>query len=207
MSEKVIKVISMISKELRQPSPNKAKIGLLSRSVRWQAAFDDEDKKAFVELGEWVQKNDVPGSWAVEMAVLEILCEHSGPQHVPFLAASFHLRGKHGDDRRRLALQALATVAARDKDENALKVLEESLSHGKKDAREWAIGFLLDAFHEINAPLPDRVITKLYELMEHDKSADVRVEASRALAAQGLVDADQLESVLKSAKASAKDDH
>ena len=134
--------------------------------------------------------------------MLEVLCQRAGAEHIPLLVETFRdkSRGKRSNDRRRLALQALSGVAAGTANEEALLVLEEGLSHHKKDTRGWAIGFLLDAYAHLDRPLPPSVINQLRFLVENDVSADVRVEAVTALAGLGLVDQTQVEQVITAAQ-------
>jgi hypothetical protein len=207
MSEKVIQALSIISEELSRPDPNTEKIGLMARSVRWQPSFDQEDKEALLDMGTRLQDERDPKAWIVERTILEILCGQAGPEHVEFLEGTFKMRGKHGDDRRRFALQALSAVVARYDDARALAILEEGLSHTKKDARGWTIGFLVDSYQANHKPLPKRLVIKLNDMMVLDKSADVRVEASRALADIGIIDADEMDAVLEESRALEKDRH
>jgi hypothetical protein len=173
--------------------------------LRWQRRLAAPDIEALLALGELVQPGKDPGGWEVERAVLEILCEQAEVEHVPFLVRVFRhkARGKHSNDRRRLALQALSNVAARTGDEEALLVLEEGLNHHKKDTRGWAIGFLLDSYALLGRALPQSVIARLRFLAENDVGSDVRVEAALALARLGLVDAETVAEAMAATQAQA----
>lgn len=166
------------------------KLGVLARSLRWRKSFEAVDLAVLLDLGELARRKKGPGSWEVERATLEILCERAEVEHVPFLVQTFHYkaRGKHGDDRRRLALHALSGIAARTGHEESLLILAEGLAHLKKDTRGWTIGFLLDSYRSLSRPLPESVIQRLRFLAENDVSADVRVEAITALANLGLAE-------------------
>lgn len=207
MSDKVRQTLEIISDELAKPSPNSEKIGLLARSVRWQKTFDREDKTKLIEMGVRLQDHPVEDSWIVERTIFEVLCEHAEPQDVPFLESAFRMRGKHGDDRRRFALQALSGVVANYGDEKALDILEDGLSHVKKDTRGWTIGFLMDSYRASKKVVPESIVSKLVDMMKTDQSPDVRVEASRALADIGFIDEIELDQVLQESKAMQKDVH
>jgi hypothetical protein len=138
---------------------------------------------------ELIRRKQGPGCWEVERAVLEVFCERAGAEHVQMLINIFRQSAeRHGNDRRRLSLQALSGVAARTGDADALRVLEEGLHHVKKDTRGWAIGFLIGSYEALGHPLPQSALDRLRFLMNHDTSPDVRVEAVTALAERGLVD-------------------
>lgn len=165
-------------------------LGVLSRSLRWRNAFEAAELAILLDLGELARRKKGPGCWEVERATLEILCDWAEVEHVAFLIQTFHYkaRGRYGDDRRRLALQALSGVAARTGNQEALLVLAEGLAHVKKDTRGWAIGFLLDGYRYLGRPLPESVIQRLRFMAQNDVSADVRVEAVTALASLGLAE-------------------
>ena len=184
-----LSTVAAISELLNSRERDDQKLGVLARSLRWRNAFAAADLTILVDLGKLAQSKKGPGSWEVERAVLEILCERAEVEHVPFLIQTFHYkaRGRHADDRRRLALQALSEVAGRTGNQEALLVLEEGLAHVKKDTRGWAIGFLVESYRYLGRPLPEAVIERLRFLAQNDVSADVRVEAVTALASLGLV--------------------
>lgn len=207
MSEKVLETLAVISAEIEKATPNVEKIGLLARSIRWQKSFDKDDKAGLLELGTRLQQNPMDDAWVVERTIFEVLCTHAEPQHVPFLADAFRMKGKHGDDRRRFALQALSSVLARFGDAAALEVLLKGLSHVKKDTRGWTIGFLMDGYLSQEDDVPDHVIKKLVDMMRNDKSPDVRVEASRALADIGFIDAAERDQVYLQAKEMHEEKH
>lgn len=207
MSDKVREALEIITAEFAKSAPNAEKIGLIARSIRWQKNFDQEDKSELIEMALRLQENDINDSWIVERTIFEVLCEHAGPKDVAFLEGAFRKRGKHGDDRRRFALQALSGVVAKYNDKKALAVLEKGLSHVKKDTRGWTIGFLMDGFLSQQSRVPNQIVTKLADMMKNDKSPDVRVEASRALADIGFIDAVEMAQVLEDSKAMQKDAH
>lgn len=166
------------------------KLGVLARSLRWRKSFEAADLAVLLDLGELARRKKGPGSWEVERAILEILCERAEVEHVPFLVQTFRYkaRGRHSDDRHRLALQALSGVAGRTGHQEALLVLEEGLAYIKKDTRGWAIGFLVESYRYLGRPLPQSVIERLRFLAQNDVSADVRVEAVTILASLGLAE-------------------
>lgn len=207
MSDKVQQALEIITQEFAKPNPNTEKIGLMARSVRWQKSFDREDKTKLIEMGVRLQESSIEDSWIVERTIFEVLCEQAEPQDVPFLEGAFRKRGKHGDDRRRFALQALSSVVAKYDDAKALAILEDGLSHVKKDTRGWTIGFLMDGLLSLEGGVPERIVDKLADMMKNDKSPDVRVEASRALADIGFIDAKEMDQVLQESKAMQKDAH
>ena len=197
----MLDTVAAITELLNRRQRDADKIGVLARALRWHDAYDSDDMAALLALGELVRRKQGPGCWEVERAVLEILCEQAGDEHVAFLGEVFHTaRGRHGNDRRRLALQALSRVAACTGNQEALRLLEEGLAHVKKDTRGWAIGFVLDSYAHLGRPLPPSVIERLWFLAENDVSADVRVEAVMALAGVGLADDETVEGVLATAR-------
>ena len=207
MSEKIQHSLDIISEEFEKTQPNVDKIGLVARSVRWQEKFDSDDLNNLVKLGEYLQENRLDDSWIVEQTVFEVLCEHAGPGHVQFLGKSARMKGKHGDDRRRFALQALSGLVAKYDDADALEILEEGLTHVKKDARGWTVGFLMNAYHGSEKAVPEHILLKLADMMKNDGSADVRVEAARSLADVGYIDENELQQVVESSKALQKEHH
>lgn len=205
MSDRFLSTIAALTKELSSQARDQERLGVLARSLRWQRPLAAHDLEALLALGELVKPGKDPGGWEVERAVLEILCEQAEVEHVPFLVRVFRhkARGKHSDDRRRLALHALSNVAARTGDEEALLVLEEGLNHYKKDTRGWAIGFLLDSYTLLGRALPQPVIARLRLLAENDVGPDVRVEATLALARLGLADAETVTETMAASQAQA----
>ncbi len=202
MSNTFLDTITTITELLNGSKRDRDKLGVLARSLRWHKSFDADDLTALLTLGELAQHKKGPGCWEVERATLETLCELANVEQVPFLTQTFRRKtpGKHSNDRRRLALQALGGVAARSANEEALLVLEEGLNHHKKDTRGWTIGFLLDSYTFLNRPFPQSVINRLHILAENDISADVRVEAIMALAGMGLVDQQNVNEVIAAAQ-------
>lgn len=202
MSDTFLNTTAIIATELNRRQRNREKLALLARGLRWHRSFDADDMVALKALIRVVRHKRGAGCWDVEQAVLEILCERAEIEHIPFLVETFRRKtpGKHSNDRRRLALQALSGVAARTGYEEALLVLEEGLTHHKKDTRGWSIGFLLDTYHYLNRPLPQSVIDRLHLLAANDVSADVRVEAVMALARLGLADQETVETVVAIAR-------
>lgn len=212
MSEKYLSTVATVTQELNSPARNQEKLALLSRALRWHRDYDAEDMAALTDLAQMVRDQPDAEAWNVEQAILETLCDQARVEHVPFLVETFRRRtpGKHSNDRRRLALQALSGVAARTNNEEALQILAEGLSHYKKDTRGWSIGFLLDTYHYLDRSLPPAVIDRLHHLVDHDVSGDVRVEAITALAALGLADQKEVEAVVilaqRGQKGSAQDE-
>jgi hypothetical protein len=202
MSDTFLNTTAIITTELNRQQRDREKLALLARGLRWHRSFDADDMAALRALIRLVQYKRGAGCWDVEQAVLEILCERAEIEHVPFLVETFRRKtpGKHSNDRRRLALQALSGVAARTGYEEALLVLEEGLTHHKKDTRGWSIGFLLDTYHYLNRPLPRSAIDRLHFLVDNDVSADVRVEAVMALAGLGLADQETVDTVVAIAR-------
>jgi hypothetical protein len=204
VSESFLGTVAAITELLNSRQRDEDTVGVLARALRWHDTHDADDLAALLALGELVRRKQGPGGWEVERAVLEILCEQAEVEHVPFLVKVFRgSRGRHGNDRRRLALQALSGVAARTGHEQALRTLEEGLAHAKKDTRGWAIGFVVDSYQQLGRPLPQSVIARLRFLAENDVSPDVRMEAVLALANLGLADKKMVEGVLATAPAQA----
>ena len=189
MSERFVSTIAAITAELQRRPRDAETLGLLARGLRWQRSVDAEDLAALERLLELIRRKQGPGCWDVERAVLEIFCERAGAEHIQMLTNIFRQSAeRHGNDRRRLSLQALSGVAARTGNADALRVLEEGLHHVKKDTRGWAIGFLVGSYESLGHPLPQSALDRLRFLMNHDTSPDIRVEAVTALAELGLVD-------------------
>lgn len=207
MSEKVQQSLDLISEEFEKPNPNAEKIGLMARSVRWQQSFDLDDLSSLVNLGQQLKEKRLDDSWIVEQTIFEVLCEHAEPEHVSFLGKSALIKGKHGDDRRRFALQALSGLVAKYDDADALEILEGGLSHVKKDTRGWTIGFLINAYFGIEKSIPEHILLKLVDMMKPDASPDVRVEAARSLADIGYIDEIELKHVLEESKTLQKYPH
>jgi hypothetical protein len=201
LSENFLNTVATITELFNSSKRDKDKLGLLARSLRWHRSFDADDRVALLALGQLVRRKKGVGCWEVERAILEVLCEQAQVEHVPFLVETFRRKtpGKHSNDRRRLALQALSGVAARSGSEEALLVLEEGLAHHKKDTRGWTIGFLMDSYGYLARPLPQSVIDRLHFLVDNDVSPDVRVEAVLALANMGLVDQKAVDAVVAGA--------
>jgi HEAT repeat protein len=189
MSERFVSTVAAILAELQRQPRDAETLGLFARGLRWQRSIDAEDLVALEGLLELIRRKQGPGCWEVERAVLEIFCDRAGAEHIQLLINIFRQNAeRHGNDRRRLSLQALSGVAARTGDADALRVLEEGLSHAKKDTRGWAIGYLVGSYASLGHPLPQSALDRLRFLMNHDSSPDVRVEALTALAELGLVD-------------------
>jgi hypothetical protein len=199
MSKRFSSAITAVTMVLKQRPPDVETLGLLARALRWQSSSDADDLAALVDLWKLIQREPGPGDWEVERAVLEIFCERANADHVTWLITVFRHSGRHGNDRRRLALQALSAVAARAEHEGALQILQEGLAHMNKDTRGWAIGFLAGSYAALGRPLPQSAIDRLRFLTEHDSSPDVRVEAATALAEAGLTDLATVEAVAATA--------
>jgi hypothetical protein len=198
MSDNFLSSVAAVTEQLNSKKRDQEKLALLARALRWHRSFDADDMAALETLIEIVPYKRGAGCWDVEQAVLEILCERAEVEHVPFLIETFRRKtpGKHSNNRRRLALQALSSVAARTGHQGALLVLEEGLAHHKKDTRGWTIGFLLDTYTYLGRPLPQSVVDQLRFLVENDVSSDVRVEAVTALASVGLTDQATVETTI-----------
>lgn len=202
MSDNFLNTVAAVRELLNSRERDDHKLGVLARSLRWRKSFEAADLAVLLDLGELARRKKGPGSWEVERATLEILCERAEVEHVPFLVQTFHCkaRGKHGDDRRRLALHALSGIAARTGHEESLLILAEGLAHVKKDTRGWAIGFLVESYRYLGRPLPEAIVQRLRFLAENDVSADVRVEAITALAKLGLADETAVAAVVSMAQ-------
>jgi hypothetical protein len=202
MTHTILTTVRTLTDELNSRRRDPAKLGVLARTLRWYRAFDAEDLAALLALGKLVRRKRGAGCWEIERAILEVLCQRAEPEHVPFLVEVFRDKdnGRHSDDRRRLALQALSDVAAWSADREALLALEAGLNHPQTDTRGWAIGFVLDSYDRLGQPLPQGVIDRLRVLAANDASPDVRVEAVTALASQGLVDDDLVRAAVAGAK-------
>lgn len=170
-----------IEDTLNRREVNHEKLGQLARGLRWYSELDDDDLAALNELGESVQGGRGKGVWEVERAVYEILSAQGRSEHIELLTRAFKVRGAHGDDRRRLALQGLSRVAGRTADPMALEALELGLNHQRSDTRGWAIGFTTNAYYSLGRPLTGTIIDRLKALAEDDPSPDVRAEAAMAL--------------------------
>ncbi len=205
MNDRFRSTVQTIHQELDSPQPDREKLALLARAMRWQVTTERDVLQAVLRLGERVRGKSTPGFWAVEQAVLEIFCDHAQAEHLPFLLAVFRTRGKHGDDRRRLALQGLSRIAAHTAHQDAFQALESGLHHPKQDTRGWAIGFIASAYAYRNQPLPISVTERLWVMALDDKSMDVRVEAATTLAEYGLVPPSLVQEVI--AEAQAHEDH
>lgn len=190
MMDNFLSTVAVIRELLNSRERDDQKLGILARSLRWRNSYETTDLAILLDLGGLARRKKGPGYWEVERATLEILCERAEVEHVPFLVETFHYkaRGRHADDRRRLALQALSSVAGSTGNQEALLVLEEALAHVKKDTRGWAIGFLVESYHHLGRALPEAVVERLRFLAKNDISADVRVEAVTALADFGLAE-------------------
>ena len=173
--------VAAIKHALNLRESNHGKLGQLARGLRWNSELDDNDLAALNELGESVQGGRGKGVWEVERAVYEILSAHGGSEHIELLTGAFDVRGPHGDDRRRLALQGLSRVAGRTGDPIALEALESGLDHKRSDTRGWAIGFTANAYYSLGRALTRTVVDRLKALAEDDPSPDVRAEAATAL--------------------------
>ncbi|MEW5957024.1 MAG: hypothetical protein AB1801_04825 [Chloroflexota bacterium] len=197
-----LSTVAAIRELLNSRERDEHKLGVLARSLRWRNAFEAANLAMLLDLGELARRKKGPGYWEVERAVMEILCERAEVEHVAFLVQTFHhkARGPHGDDRRRLALQALSGVAARTGNQEALLVLAEGLAHIKKDTRGWTIGFLVECYRYLDRPLPETVVERLRFLAQNDVSADVRVEAVTVLASLGLAEETALAAVMAMAQ-------
>ena len=200
MSEQFVSTVAAIIAELQRQPHDAETLGLFARGLRWQRSVDAEDLVALEDLLELIRRKPGPGCWEVERAVLEIFCDRAGAEHIQMLINIFRQSaGRHGNDRRRLSLQALSRVAVRTADAEALRVLEEGLSHVKKDTRGWAIGYLVDSYESLGHPVPQSALDRLRFLMNHDTSSDVRVEAVMALAERGLADSATVAAVVTAA--------
>src|SRR6266508_5274155 len=128
MSERFVSTIAAITAELQRRPRDAETLGLLARGLRWQRSVDAEDLAALERLLELIRRKQGPGCWEVERAVLEVFCDRAGAEHVQMLINIFRQgAARHGNDRRRLSLQALSGVAARTGNADALRVLEEGL--------------------------------------------------------------------------------
>ncbi len=204
MSEKIIESIAKIEDLLLNDANESEKIGLLARGLRWQTAFDDQDLAALVKLAEGVRGKRGNGAWDVERAVYEILCEQASAGHTAFLKTAFHMRGRQGNDRRRLALQGLSRIAAMTGDEAALETLEAALFHHNADTRGWAVGFLVSTFSPPERPMLASIAERLRIMAEEDPSKHVRIEAATALAETGLASTDFVDRIVSEAEAPAR---
>ena len=201
MSEQFVSTVAAITAELQRQPHDAETLGLFARGLRWQRSVDAEDLVALEGLLELIRRKQGPGCWEVERAVLEIFCDRAGAEHIQVLINIFRQSAeRHGNDRRRLSLQALSSVAARTGDADALHVLEEGLRHVKKDTRGWAIGFLVASYESLGRPMPQSALDRLCFLMNHDPSPDVRMEAVTALAERGLVDPATVAAVVAAAE-------
>ena len=172
--------------------------------LRWQPAPDASDHEALISLWRIVSRGSTLVSWEVERAVLEIFCEHGASGSVAWLTTVYHFSGRHGNDRRRLALQALSGIAAQSGEASALQTMEAALAHRHADTRGWAIGFLIGSYAALGQPLPPSAAARLRCLMEQDRNPSVRVEAATALLEAGLIDPASVHAVIVAAEACAQ---
>jgi hypothetical protein len=199
MKKTLLSTLTSLQEEINLPDPNQDKLALYARALRWQTE-GSQDMAEIMGLVDQVRGKKEPGFWEVERAILEIASEQAGKEQVSFLVKAFRTTGKHGDDRRRMAMKGLGRVAALTGDVDALEALQEALRHTKKDTRGWAIGYVLDCYRNLSLPLPKPVIERLQYMIEHDKSPDVRVEAVMALASHDIVDETVIRDVLHAAE-------
>ena len=175
MSNNFLNTIDTIVGLLNSQKRDADKLGVLARSLRWQSTLNADALAALPSLGQLAQAKKGAGCWEVERAVLAGMCDKAEMEQVPFLTQTFRRKtpGKHSNDRRRLALQALSGVAARSGNEEALSALAEGLAHPKKDTRGWTIGFLLDSYGHLGRPLHQPRIDRLPVLVDNSASSYV----------------------------------
>ncbi len=147
-----------------------------------------EDAPALIELARTAREVRGPGSQYVEEAALEALTEIADETVLPFLAECFrYSRPRDGSagQRRRIVLKPIATIALLSRNEEALALLDEALTHRTSRVRLAACRAIRWVFSMARTGLPSGLEKRLRQVARNDPSGDVQTCAKLALEDSG----------------------
>jgi HEAT repeat protein len=149
-----------------------------------------EDVPALIELARTAREVRGPGSQYVEQDVLRALVEVADEELLPFLVECFHYsRPRDGSAgyRRATVLKGIAAIALLSRNEEALDLLDEALTHTLWRVRLAACRAIRDVGSMSQQGLPPRLEEQLRHIVQHEPSRDIRVSTELALEEAGQV--------------------
>lgn len=158
------------------------------RHVRFNLSFTEEDVPILVRLFETVLDANGAEQRAMEEALLTALARLGCAAALPIFRTLLLSRPAPSVTPLAEVVEALADIAGASGSEEALRLLEDCLSHEDVDARDMATTCLVRAYRQAGLPVPDRVVTRLYDMLQTDPVRRVRFSAGLALQELGHID-------------------
>ena len=156
--------------------------------VRFATSFHEEDVPTLVRLYETVLSANGAEQRAMEEALLTALARLGCATALPLFRTLLLSQPSPGVTPLAEVVEALADIAAASRSEEALRLLEACLEHEDVDARDMATTCLVRAYRQAGQPVPDRVVSRLYDMLQSDPVRRVRFSAGLALQELGYID-------------------
>ncbi len=156
--------------------------------VRFSASLKEEDVPTLVALFQTVLNTNGAEQRAMEEALLTALARLGHPDALPIFRDLLMRRPSPALTPLAEVVEALAEVAAASGEAEALALLEMCLEHEDVDARDMATTSLVRAYRLAGLPVPERVVSRLYDMLQSDPVSRVRFSAGLALQELGEID-------------------
>ncbi len=156
--------------------------------IRFDVGLTQADVPALIQLYKRLQMSQEIIQRIGEEAVLTVLTRLASPEAIDLFREL--LLGSGGKCASPLAeiVLALGEVTQASNAAEGYAVLEACLAHPQVDVRDMATTTLVRAYRHNGRPVPDRVVRKLYALLEGDEARRVRFSAGLALKELGELD-------------------
>ena len=144
-------------------------------------AYVEVEKMIFEELSSVVSR-DLCETWAENAVETRVL--------LSFLEEAFRYRRKYDNfaaRRRDASLEMAATIAARTRDERALALLHEALSHPTAKSRGVTAIVICDTYEWLGCDMPQELVDRFWQMAEEDRGKKVRQTALAVLQRLGLI--------------------
>ena len=176
---------------LRNPHRDRGEVLVALRPLSMSRRLvRQEDVPALIELARAAREVRGPGSQHIEGAALEALVEVADEDVLPFLAECFRYsraRDSAARHRRTIVLKGITAIAVLTRNEEALALLDEALTHKTWRVRQAACRAIREVGGMSTEGLPPRLIERLRYVARNDESRDIRVSAQLALEESGAM--------------------
>ncbi len=156
--------------------------------VRFNTSLNEGDVPALMDLFHTVLGTGGAEQRAMEEAVLTTLARLGQATALPVFRELLFTHPTPCLTPLAEVVEALAEVAAASGTQEALDLLEMCLSHDDVDVRDMATTSLVRAYRQLGKEVPERVISRLYDMLQRDPVRRVRFSAGLALQELGEID-------------------
>lgn len=156
--------------------------------IRFTPSLKEEDIPSLVTLFRTVLETEGAEQRAMEEALLTAFARLGHPDALPIFRDLLLRQPPPALTPLAEVVEALIKIAASSGSQDALALLEACLEHENVDARDMATTGMVRAYRMAGLPVPERVISRLYEMLQGDPVRRVRFSAGLALQELGKMD-------------------